>query len=236
MSARKRNEIQGEAFCELIPELPEPPPLTKYTLKLACGIDKKLQPTLWSLESEGLNLDVFACGVLRLVEMERSRLQPHGDRNRRRNLKKTLECLTEAERHLDHGRLGLSPHSETLHYLRQSRKLIESDLNMWTTMSKGRGPTPETRILVALIACVREQTGKLHWDELRKLVSDAYRAAKVNRSCTLGQMKQLWKQSELRKNWRLTLLGIPPPPHRKSVLESARLRHTFQDRRHKRYK
>ena len=219
-----------------MPVLAEPPPLTEDTLKLARGIDKKLKPTLWRLESEGLNLDVFARGVLRLVQMERSRSQPHGDRNRRRNLEKTLECLTEVQKRLDHGGIGLSPHSEALHYLRQSRKLIESDLNMWTTTSKRRGPTPETRILVALIACVREQTGNPHWIELHKLFSGAYRAAKVNRSCTLGQMKQLWKKREWRKNWRETLLGIPPPPHRKSVFEAARQGHTFPVRRHERYK
>ncbi len=190
------------------------------------GIDEKLHSMLLRLHAEGLNLDIFAGGVLRLVNMEKSRRQPHGERNRRRYLKKTLECVKELEKRLHSGGLDLNPHSKTVDYLQQSRRVIESDLNMWTTENTGRGPTPETRILVALIACVREQTGKPHWNELHRLVSGSYRAAGVRRICTLGMMKQLWKRPDLRKNWRLTLLGFPQCG-KLSVLQSARLRHTF---------
>jgi hypothetical protein len=185
---------------------PKRAPLAEYTETLFLRMGRKSWPLLFQLESESLNLDVLANAIGRLVLWK---LRPYG-RNRRRNLETTLGSLKEAHKRLDPGGLGLSPHFQTLQHLRKSCELIESELVTWTTKSKSRGPTPETRIVVALLAYVREKTKKPHWNDLAKLISRAYEAENIAK-CTVGQLKQLWKSHRsLRQQWQV-VLGVKSP-------------------------
>ena len=183
------------------------PALDDDALAFLTRIGEKNRELPLRLRDMGLDLNIFVPGIVRLIEMERSKLKPGGRQNRRRSLLRTVECLKEAEKCLDHGFPGLSPHWQTLVHVQRSRKEAEFELRNWETVKGRRGPTPETRIIVALLACLCEQTGKLRWKDFSELISKAYRAALLPQRYSTEALKQLWKNHGDRKgDWRALLV------------------------------
>lgn len=161
-------------------------------------------PLLSRLESEGVNLDILTAGMRRLAEIESAKVLG-SSQNRARNLERKLEFLKAAHNCLDDGSDSFL-HSETFHHLSRSWHHIESELKDARASINRRGPTPSTRIAVALIGYVREQTGRAHWKSIADLISRGYRVHRLHKRYTGGGLKQLWKNHIAeRKTWRRTL-------------------------------
>jgi hypothetical protein len=200
----------GGEFDRLLDEARSGPLLTFW---------KRTDPVLETLSAQGVDSRVMWRALLRLRVLEE--LRPRGTR---RNLKGALRRVEKAKGAL----IKTFRMSADLRTMIRSQEAIAARIRQalepWDRKEgkRGRGRSPQTRILVALIAYVLKVTGSKHYRELSELITACYRAAGSRISYSeksleklSESLRKLWDYNpDLRKDWKSVLRGaweLHPP-------------------------
>jgi hypothetical protein len=157
---------------------------------------KGANPLLRNLSGVDKSRLVDALLQLRDLEM----LEPG---KKRRDLKEIQGYVENAKR----GLIRVFRPSADLHTMTRALEAIavrmRRDLKPWDEKGgkRGRGHSPQTRILVALMAYFLKKTRNPHYAELSELVTACYRVAGSHRNCSGESLRKLWERnSSLRRN------------------------------------
>ncbi len=161
-------------------------------------------PVLRNLSKEGVDRDILRSALLQLCDLEK--LRPG---ERRKNLREVCRCAVNLKRALTRTfRAGEDSHTAMIRALETYVAQIRPILKPWDEREGKWGRSPETRILVALMAYVRHATkGGRHYKELSALALAAYKLAGSSRKdCAAGSLARLWRRNrDLHEDWQSVL-------------------------------
>jgi hypothetical protein len=168
-----------------------------------------VESTIRNLCKEGVDREILLAALKRLSDLEE--LRPGG--RRQKDLKDTLDCVIDTKRAL----IRTFRPSAGLHTMIQALEpiaaRIRQDLEPWDRKhgKRGRGRSPQTPILVALMSYFLKVTKSLHDEELAELASGFYKMAGSDKEYKEGSLRKLWQlNSDLHENWR-SILKLHPP-------------------------
>jgi hypothetical protein len=196
-----------------------------------------IHPIIRDLSVEGADGELLTAALMQLRDLEEVR--PGG--KKRKDLDDTLRCVENTKRaFIRTFRWGVELPAGTIRAMEMGAARIKQLIKRWDNKEDKWGRSPQTRIVIALMAHCKERTEVLQDPKLAELVSAAYKAAGSKRGCKAGSLRKLWERnSDLRKDWRSVLkrarkvhapskrrlLGIgpqdgfrPPEGHKSAVL------------------
>src|SRR5436853_1317147 len=174
IAERRRSEASDTSWKEVIEGL------MPLTLLEFMGMAKSVIQELQKLSPRKLDEELLIKALLQLCDLEK--ISPRGERKNLENALKRVEGAREALLRLSSDG-GDHSHRGTILALASSVVRIKQLRKPWDKTEGKWAHSPQTRILVALMAYCQERTGSLHDVELAKLASAAYKAAGGNKGC-----------------------------------------------------